>query len=183
MPRLEDYNKKTKYDQLFMSMDDDQFLAFVKEDELLEYPDAEKTEMLSKMMVGRRLQMVNGMNQNQIISFNLDSARKLAKDIQNSPAFKEIVRTKEVDTYLAKSKEELADAAMGVFHPFNKVPFENFELQNSSDSRFNGEDLFEEIFNSSAAYMKGRSTVSTWSDEAMTGTPRDYMLTISVQDV
>ena len=51
----EDYNKKTKYDQLFMSMDDDQFLAFVKEDELLEYPDAEKTEMLSKMMVGRRL--------------------------------------------------------------------------------------------------------------------------------
>ena len=34
MPRLEDYNKKTKYDQLFMSMDDDQFLAFVKEDDI-----------------------------------------------------------------------------------------------------------------------------------------------------
>ena len=59
----------------------------------------------------------------------------------------------------------------------------SFELQNSDDSRLNGEDLFEEIFNSSVAYMKERSTVSMWSDEAMTGTPRDYMLTILVQDV
>ena len=75
--------------------------------ELLQYSDAQKAEMLSKMMVGRRLQMVNGMNQNRIISFNLDSARKLAKDIQNSPAFKEIVRTKEVDTYLAKARKNL----------------------------------------------------------------------------
>ena len=57
MPRLEDYNKKTKYDQLFMSMDDDQFLAFVKEDDIEanfnNLSEAEKTAFLIRsLMIG-----------------------------------------------------------------------------------------------------------------------------------
>ena len=57
MPRLEDYNKKTKYDQLFMSMDDDQFLAFVKEDDIEanfnNLTEAEKTAFLIRsLMIG-----------------------------------------------------------------------------------------------------------------------------------
>ncbi len=93
-------------------------------DELLEYSKEEKIKMLSKIMAGRRVQMVNGMHPENAVAFNLKTARQFAKDIRETPAFKAIVKSDKVDEYLKKDGIGISEATMGMVHPFNSMTFE-----------------------------------------------------------
>ncbi len=95
-----------------------------KPDELLEYTKEDKEIMLSKIMVGRRVQMMNGMNPVGAVDFNLKIARQFSKDIRETPAFKQIVKEDKVDEYLNKDPIALSEATMGMVHPFNSMTFE-----------------------------------------------------------